>query len=153
MNIYIATSGYRLPSSFIVKEICCLFPNGEYNHYILKPPTNWDLSDVDKRTIRFATKNLNNLSYHDGDIPYENIEAIFTRYQEHQVYTNYSSVTFKLVQNILPTIIIVIVQSLGFQMPRNHQTPCVAGYTTQGTVLKQNLLLSKPLWNLICLKN
>ena len=99
MNIYIATSGYRLPSSFIVKEICCLFPNGEYNHYILKPPTNWDLSDVDKRTIRFATKNLNNLSYHDGDIPYENIEAIFTRYQEYQVYT-YSSVTFKLVQNI-----------------------------------------------------
>ena len=131
MKVYIATSGYRLPSGLIVKEICCLFPNDEYNHYILKPPTNWDLSDVDKRTIRYAIKNLNSLSYHDGDIPYENIETIFTRYQEYQVYT-YSRVTFKLLQNILPTTIIVNVQSLGYQMPSELPNPmCCRAHNTR----------------------
>ena len=116
MNVCITTDGYTLPSGFIVKEICCMFPNGEFNHYLMKPPMNRNLSDVDKRTIRFATRNLNNLSYHDGWFPYENMHEIFARFHEYQVYT-YSDVTLRLIQSFLPTTVVVNVQSLGFQMP------------------------------------
>ena len=116
MDVYITTDGYTLPSGFIVKEICCMFPNGEFNHYLMKPPMNRDLNDVDRRTIRFATKNLNNLSYHDGWFPYENMYEIFLRFQEFRVYT-YSDLTLKFIQNFLPTTVVINVQELGFQMP------------------------------------
>lgn len=116
MNVYITTDGYTLPSGFIVKEICCMFINNEFNHYLVKPPMNRDLNDVDKRTIRYATKNLNNLSYHDGWFPYEKMDEIFWRFQEYHVYT-YNDLTLKFIQNILPTTIVTNVQELGFQMP------------------------------------
>ena len=108
--------GYTLPSGFIVKEICCMFPNGEFNHYLMEPPMNRDLNDVDRRTIRFATKNLNNLSYHDGWFPYDKMHDIFLRFQEFRVYT-YSDLTLKFIQNFLPTTVVINVQELGFQMP------------------------------------
>ena len=118
MNVYITTDGYTLPSGFIAKEICCMFPNGEFNHYLLKPPMNRNLNDVDERTIRFAIRNLNNLSYHDGWFPYENMYEIFLKFQDYQVYT-YSDLSLKFIQNFLPTTIVANVQDLGFQMPND----------------------------------
>ena len=116
MNVYITTDGYTLPSGFIVKEICCMFPNGEFNHNLLKPPVNWNLSELDKRTIRYTTRNLNNLSFHDGWYPYENMNEIFERFQEYHIYT-YSDVTLRLIQQFLPTTVVVNVQDIGFEMP------------------------------------
>ncbi|KAL5269339.1 hypothetical protein ACHWQZ_G002979 [Mnemiopsis leidyi] len=117
MNVYITTDGYTLPSGFIAKEICCMFPNGEFTHTIFKPPmTSHNLSEVDKRTIRYATRNLNNLSFHDGWYPYENMGELLKRFQEYRIYT-YSDVTLRLIQQFLPTTVVVNVQDEGFKMP------------------------------------
>ena len=116
MEVYIAFDGYTLASGFIVKELCIMFQNSEYNHYLLKPPANKYLSDMDKRTIRYTTTHLNNLSYYDGDIPYENLQDIFSRYHEYRVYT-YSEVAVKLLHRVLPTSVITNIQDLGFKMP------------------------------------
>ncbi len=116
MNVYIALDGYTLPSGFIVKEICIMFPNGEYNHFLLKAPKNQYLTDVDKRTIRYTTAHLNNLSYDDGDFPYENIDDIFAKFSEYRIYT-YSETSLKFLQNSLQTSVIINIQNQGFQMP------------------------------------
>jgi hypothetical protein len=122
MNVYIAAEGYTLPGKFVVKEICCMFVNEEYNHYLLKPPKDCYLSDIDKRTIRYTTRNLNNLAYHDGDFPYENMHEIFERYREYRVYT-YSDVTLKLLQNFLPTSVITNTQEMGLRLPSTLPNP------------------------------
>ncbi len=116
MEVYIAVDGYTLPSGFIVKELCVMFKNSEYNYYLLKPPANRQLSDMDKGTIRYTTTHLNNLSYYDGDFPYENLHEILSRYREYRIYT-YSDVAVKLLHRLLPTSVTINIQDLGFKMP------------------------------------
>ena len=122
MDVYIGVDGYTTPSGFIVKEICIMFPDGEYNHYLLKHPANQYLTEVDKRTIRYATTHLNNLSYDDGDVPYEFLQNILSEYRQYHVYT-YSEVALKLLQNILPTSVITNIQNLGFEMSSTLPDP------------------------------
>ena len=122
MNAYIALEGYTLPTGFIVKEICIMFPNGEYNYFLVKSPKNQYLTDVDKRTIRYTTAHLNNLSYDDGDFPYENIHDIFAKFCEYRIYT-YNETSVKYIQNILQTSVVINIQNLGFRMPAELPDP------------------------------
>jgi hypothetical protein len=108
--------GYTLPSGFIVKELCLLYSNWEFCHLLFKPPTNQNLSEGDRRTIRYTTTNLNQLVYHDGDVPYECLHDILTKVRLHKIYT-YSDVAQRFLQHILPTAIITNIQAQGFTMP------------------------------------
>lgn len=116
MEAFIAVDGYTLPSAFIVKELCIMFPGGEYNHFLFKPPVNQHLTIVDKRTIRYTTKHLNNLSYEDGDTPYEIIHRILSKYKEYRVFT-FSDISLNFLQEVLPTTVITNIQVYGFDMP------------------------------------
>ena len=116
MQVYIGVDGFTLPSGFIVKEICFLYPNWEFCHLLFKPPPNQNLSEVDKRTIRYTTMNLNNLNYLDGDVPYNCLHDIIQTVQLHDIYT-YSEVAMKFLQDILPTSMITNIQTQGFKMP------------------------------------
>ncbi len=116
MEVYIAMDGYTLPCGFIAKELCIMFPNGEYNHVLLQPPLNQELSAVDRRTVRYTTQHLNNLSYSDGDMPYENLCDILSKYDEYRVYT-YSKVVLKLLQTVLSTSVVINIQDMGYEMP------------------------------------
>ena len=122
MAVFIAVDGYTLPCAFVVKELCIMFSGGEYNHFLLKPPVNQHLTDVDKRTICFTTRHLNNLHYNDGDTPYENLHQILSKYSEYWVYT-YSEPAVKLLQRALPTSVITNIQDLGFKMPKMLPNP------------------------------
>ena len=55
MTAYIGIDGFTLPSGFILKEMCILYPNDEYDHYLFKNP-GWQLTEADRRTIRYTTK-------------------------------------------------------------------------------------------------
>ena len=116
MEVYVATEGFTLPCGYVVKELCIMYPNHGYEHYLLQPPVNQQLSEIDYRTIRFATKNLNNLAYHDGDIPYTCIPDILKKIRYHKIFT-YSEITLRCLQEILPTTVITNIQALGFKMP------------------------------------
>ena len=122
MEVYIAVDGYTIPSGFIVKELCIMFPDEEYNYFLFKPPTNRYLTEADKRTIRYTTSHLNNISYHDGDVPYEFLQEIISRYRQYKIYT-YSEVAVKLLQTTLSTSVLTNIQNMGFNMPSTLPNP------------------------------
>lgn len=115
MSVVIAIEGYTLPSGFIMKELCMLFPNGEYNHFLFAKP-EMDLTERDLRAMRYTTENLNNLSYDDGDIPFNLIGQILEKVKDCRIFT-YSEISLKTLQTYLPTTSIINVQSRGFKMP------------------------------------
>ena len=115
MSAFVGIDGYTLPCGFIIKELCILFPNDEYNHFIFQKPDGL-LSEVSKRTIRYTAQHLNNLPYEDGDIPYTLIPAILQKVKDLQLYT-YSDIAQKTIQQYLPTTAIINIQDDGYKMP------------------------------------
>ena len=115
MNAFIGIEGFTLPSGFVAKEICILFPNQEFCHFIFKAPANSQLSAVDCRTIRFATDKLNNLSWHDGFVSYETIPEILEEFQQYKIFT-YGAVAQRFIQELLPLSIVTNVQDIGYSM-------------------------------------
>ena len=75
MSAFIGVKGYTISSGFILKELCIFYPNAEYDHNLFKMP-GWHLTDGDKRTIRYTTQMLNNLSYLGGKVQYEELVNI-----------------------------------------------------------------------------
>ena len=129
MSVVIGVEGYTLPSGFVMKELCMLFPNGEYNHFLFAKP-DMELTEGDLRAMRYTTENLNNLSYDDGDTPYNLIGEILEKVKDCRIST-YSEISLKTLQKFLPTTLIVNVQNRGFKMPavlpkydcfRNHNS-------------------------------
>ena len=116
-EVTITLDGYTLPSGFIPKELTVLFSNQEFNHYLFKPPIDRHLTEVDKRTIRYTVRCLSGISYHDGDVAVEYLQQILSRYCDYTIYT-YSDVAYKLLQEMLPTTVIINIQETGFIMPK-----------------------------------
>lgn len=119
---YITFDGYTLPFRFIPKEMTIMFTNDEFNHYLFQPPTDLYLSDNDTRTIRYTTRHLNGLSWHDGDVSLEYLPQILSKYRDCWIYT-FSDISCKVLEEILPTSVIVNVQDLGFNMPKSLPDP------------------------------
>ena len=114
--------GYTLPTGFIAKELAVIFPNSEYAHYLFEKPNNFVLSLTDKKTLRYATRHLNNLSYDDGDIPYNQIGPILQKLTNYSIYT-YSEIVKNFIQVFLPTTVVINTQDLGYQLPKTLPDP------------------------------
>ena len=115
MSAFIGVEGYTLSSGFILKELCIFYPNAEYDHFLFKMP-GWYLTDGDKRTIRYTTQMLNNLSYLDGKVQYEEIVNILDPVKDSIIYT-YSEIAVTFLQRYLPTTVIKNIQHDGYTMP------------------------------------
>lgn len=122
LELYVASEGFTLPSGFVLKEITILFPNREYKHFLFKQPRSFTPTDNDISTIRYTTTHLNQLSFTEGDIPYNLINSILTPYKDYKIYT-YSTVLENLLQTILPTTTIINIQSLGYKLPLTLPKP------------------------------
>ena len=122
MDVYVAAEGYTLPCGFILKELCIIFPNGEYNHHLFKSPDHITLTATDERTVRWSTKNLNNLSYDDGDLSIEQLGAILYKLKDFTIYT-YTSLVEKLIQNFLPTTVVINAQDMEYHLPKILPNP------------------------------
>ena len=122
MDAYVGLEGYTLPSGFIVKELTIIYTNAEYSHYIFEKPDNIVLSPQDEKTVRYATRHLNSLSYGDGDIPYNQLGPILGKLKDFTIYT-YSLVASNLIQNFLPTTVVINSQDLGHKIPKHLPNP------------------------------
>lgn len=122
MEVFIALEGYCLPCRFVVKEVCVLFLDGDFDHFLFKAPTNLHLTTVDRRTIRYITAHVNELSYQDGDIPYDTLLNILQKYGQYRIYT-YSDIAQQFLQRLLPTTVVINVQDNGFQLPNQLPDP------------------------------
>ena len=116
MKVFITMEGFTTPSGFILKELCIMQTDGEFNHYLFVKPSSM-LTEADLRSIKYATKNLNNLSLEDGWVPYNEIKSILEKQKEHFIYT-YSDIAKKVLQTYLPTSFIENIQEMGFEMPK-----------------------------------
>ena len=105
MEVFVGIEGFTLPSGFVAKEVCFLYPNWEFCHLLFKPPCDRHLSNIDRRTIRWTTNNLNNIFYQDGEVPYECLHDILKTLQLHTIWT-YGEVAQRFLQDFLPTSII-----------------------------------------------
>ena len=116
MEVYIGLEGYMLPQGYIVKELVILHTNDEYDHYILEAPKDLVLSPKDSYTIRWVTKNLNQLSYSDGFIPYNALTRIFQGVCNMTIYTH-GCIATDFIQKYLPTTIVINTHINGFKLP------------------------------------
>ena len=115
MKVFIAIEGCTLKSGFVIKEICYIYKNGDYNHFLIKNPDRLS-SESERRTIRYTTKHLNNLCYFDGDIPYDMIPSLLNHLNDAKLYT-YSDIAEKVLQVYLPNTEIENIQNQGYKMP------------------------------------
>ena len=122
MELIIAAEGFTLASGYIVKELTMLFPNSEYKHFIFKKPANFTPSPKDVRTSRYITNKLNELSFTEGDVPYNSICSILQQYKDYKLYT-YSSIVQDYLQIFLPTTTIINIQSWGYKLPSTLPIP------------------------------
>ena len=109
MEVYIGLEGFTLTKEFILKELVIFYPNNEFNHYIIKNPPKY-LSEKDSRTVRYATENINNLSWYDGDIPYDSVGRILKKVRDWKVYT-YGDFAKRFLRKYLPNTVIVDIQT------------------------------------------
>jgi len=107
-QVFVGVEGYTLTKEFILKELTIVYPNGEFNHYILKNPPKL-LSPKDSRTVRYTTKYLNQLSWFDGDIIYSNLDRILKKIRDLKLYT-YGCTARNFLEKHLPNTIIVDTQ-------------------------------------------
>ena len=116
MPVFIGIEGYTLPSGFILKELCIIYPNDDWEQYLFQSPIV-DLTEADERTIRYASKNLNGLGYSDGYIAYSQIGNTLDPVKDDTIYT-YSDIAVCTLQKYLPTTVIINIQDKGFLMPK-----------------------------------
>ena len=122
MDVYVAAEGYTLSYGYLLKELCITYPNSEYTHYLFKIPEEISLSALDQKTVRYVTRNISKLSYNDGEFPYQNIGIILNKLKDYTIYT-YSIVVEKLIQEFLPTTIVINTQDLGHTLPKTLPDP------------------------------
>ena len=116
MDVYIGTEGFTLPSGFIAKEMTICHSNREYRHLFFKPPYDYTPTEQDLHTIRYTSIKLNQLSFTDGDTPYECISIILDRYKDCTIYC-YGTSSANLLQSYLKTTTIINIQDRGFKLP------------------------------------
>ena len=79
LSAYVGIEGFVLKRMYIVKEMSILYDSGETDHYRFSSPPDLMLSPAEAKTIRFASKHLNGISYHDGSVPYSEIGNVLDR--------------------------------------------------------------------------
>ena len=122
MELYIAAEGFTLPSGFVLKELTIIFQNREYKHFMFKNPDNFYPTRKDLETIRYTTKHKNQLSFTEGDVPYNLINDILAPYKDYKLYT-YSGVFCSFLQKRLPTTTVLNIQSFGHYLPLKLPKP------------------------------
>ena len=76
MDIYVGLEGFLLKRMYVIKEMTVLYENGSLDHYLFAAPTSLHLTSPEATTVRYVSQKLNGLSYHDGDITYEEVYNI-----------------------------------------------------------------------------
>lgn len=117
MKIYIAAEGFQLKRLYVLKELHVLGENEEYKHFFFKAPLTLEPDEVDRKTIRYTTRNLSQLSWSEGDVPYEAIRPILQKFENHTLYT-YGYTTTNFLKTILPTTVIIDTRDYQLQMPK-----------------------------------
>ena len=79
MSVYLGLEGFVLKRMYIIKEMTVLYDSGNVSHYLFAPPTCVRLTGAEATTVRYASQHLNGLSFHDGDISYEEVYSIIRK--------------------------------------------------------------------------
>lgn len=150
-ELYIAAEGFTLPSGYVLKELTIIFPSREYKHFMFKKPDHFYPSPKDLKTIRYASQHFNQLSFTEGDIPYNLISNILTPYKEYTMYT-YSDIFVTFLKRRLPTTSVINIQTFGYKLPKTLPKPnCFRNHTARYCSLAKAKQILKILENDISL--
>ena len=101
--------------------------DGEIQNFHFKTPLNFQPTQMELRTIRFAKKRLNQLSLHDGNIlPYHTIDNILQNIASNTLYVA-GNAAYNFVTSKLPTTLVLdICRIYDFKYPSElSNTNCV----------------------------
>lgn len=71
--------GFQLkPGCFVIKELAIRgVGNNFQGHWLFSPPSSWEsLSDKQRLIFSWVTRNMHNLSWNSGEIPYSHLQTI-----------------------------------------------------------------------------
>ena len=122
-TVYVGVEGFVLKTGFIVKQLSFLYEgNGEYENFLFSPP-KMTLSASDLKTVNWCTKNLHNLDWDEGLIPYSSVQHIMNSLTNcHIVCHGHAAERF--VRTMLPNTRVTDTTSLGHKLPTEvyHKT-------------------------------
>ena len=129
MSIFVGAEGFQLGKSFILKELYLLVGDStDYKHFVFKAPI-LPLTAVDRRTVRYCTRYLHQISWTDGDVPYSALVPIIKKMESATLFC-YGYTTARFLRKLLPTTIIIDTQSEGYKMPAViPSAPCFTTHT------------------------
>ena len=112
--------GFTIPSGYIIKELTVINDqNDEYQHFHFSAPKDFQPTSIDRLTINYATRNLNQLSLSDDSLlPYGAIDVILQNLVYTTIYVAGDS-AYKFIKSHLPlSNIIDIISTLDFKYPK-----------------------------------
>ena len=116
MGVIVCLEGYSPPDAgYIAKEMFILHPNYKNEHFLFKSP-DIALTENDLRCIRYTTKNINHLPYHDGLVEYNHVYSILQSIQTQKIFT-YGEGSVQFILKCIPTANVINVQDWGYKMP------------------------------------
>ena len=118
-GVIVTVQGYNLKSQFLWKECTILRPGGEFEHYLLKPPTDISLSQGDWKTVRYATANLHGLNFNDGFVAYKHLSEILNKLKSVKNIYTYGNIGKQAILGFLPHALVIDVIDLGYTVPKH----------------------------------
>jgi len=131
MSVFVGAEGFQLEKQFVVKELYLLAAEGpDHRHFFFKAPL-MHLSMAHRRTIRYCTRYIHELSWSEGDVPYSCVYPILKK-MENMVLYCYGNATANFLRAVLPTSVVVDTQAEGYQMPHViPDKPCFCQHNTR----------------------
>ena len=83
----VTLEGFVLPTRYIIKELSIFHESGSFQHFHFQAPTDFYPTEKELQTIKYASKNLNQLHLVDNSIlPYSSLDIILKSIAPQTIY-------------------------------------------------------------------
>ena len=126
MSIFVGAEGFQLGNTFILTVLHLSVgdtDSTDYKHFVFKAPL-LPFTAIERRSIRYCTRYLHQISRTEGDVPYSALVPIIKKMESSTLYC-YGYTTARFLRKLLPTSIIIDTQTEGYKMPTGiPSAPC-----------------------------
>ena len=110
MSIFVGAEGFQLGNTFILTVLhLSVGDSTDYKHFVFKAPL-LPFTAIERRSIRYCTRYLHQISRTEGDVPYSALVPIIKKMESSTLYC-YGYTTARFLRKLLPTSIIIDTQT------------------------------------------
>ena len=129
----VTLEGFVLPTRYIIKELSIFHESGSFQHFHFQAPTDFYPTEKELQTIKYASKNLNQLHLVDNSIlPYSSLDIILKSIARQTIYVAGSTAEKFLTAKLPTSCIINISDKYQFKYPDNlAKTECFKNHNSR----------------------